>query len=72
MLLTGLVAGTVLVETVFAWPGLGSTMIASIVGKDYPTVQGIVLVYAAMVLAVNLAVDLLLAAVDPRSTIAEG
>lgn len=72
MMLTGLVAGTVLVETVFAWPGLGGVMVSSIVGKDYPTVQGIVLVYAVMVLAVNLVVDLLLAAVDPRSTIAEG
>lgn len=71
MLLTGLVAGTVLVENVFAWPGLGSTIVQSILAKDYPVVQGIVLVYGVMVLLVNLAVDVLLAVLDPRSTIRE-
>lgn len=71
LLLTGLVAGTVLVETVFAWPGLGSTIVQSILQKDYPVVQGIVLVYGALVLLVNLMVDVLLAVLDPRSTIKE-
>jgi peptide/nickel transport system permease protein len=71
LLLTGLVAGTLLVENVFAWPGLGSTIVASITSRDYPLVQGIVLVYGAMVLIVNLGVDLLLALLDPRSTIAD-
>ncbi|WP_370948017.1 ABC transporter permease [Amycolatopsis sp. cg5] len=71
LMLTGMVAGTVLVENVFAWPGLGSTIVASIVGKDYPLVQGIVLVYGAGVLLVNLLVDVLLALLDPRSTIRE-
>lgn len=72
ILLTGLVAGTVLVESVFGWPGLGSTMVQGILSKDYPTVQGTVLVFGAMVLFVNLLVDLLLAVLDPRSTIKEG
>ena len=45
LLLGGLVAATVLVENVFAWPGLGSTIVQSILSKDYPVVQGIVLVY---------------------------
>ncbi len=71
LLLTGLVAGTLLVENVFAWPGLGSTIISSILTRDYPLVQGIVLVYGAMVLLVTLAVDLLLALLDPRSTIGD-
>ena len=71
MLLSALVAGTVLVENVFAWPGLGSTIVQSIVSKDYPVVQGIVLVYGAGVLIVNLAVDVVLALLDPRSTIRE-
>lgn len=71
MLLTAMIAGTVLVENVFAWPGLGSTIVASIQGKDYPMVQGTVLVYGAIVLAVNTFVDLALAAIDPRSTIGE-
>ncbi|WP_198663979.1 ABC transporter permease [Jiangella endophytica] len=71
LLLTGLVAGTVLVENVFALQGLGSTIVQSILQKDYPVVQGIVLVYGALVLLVNLVVDLVLAALDPRSTIRE-
>lgn len=72
LLLTSLVAGTVLVENVFAWPGLGSTIVASILGKDYPLVQGVVLVYGAGVLLVNTAVDVALALIDPRSAIREG
>ena len=71
LLLTSLVAGTVLVENVFAWPGLGSTIVQSILQKDYPLVQGIVLVYGIGVLLVNLVVDVLLALLDPRSTIRE-
>lgn len=71
LLLSELVAGTVLVENVFAWPGLGSTIVQSILSKDYPVVQGIVLVYGLGVLLVNLAVDIALALLDPRSTIRE-
>lgn len=71
LLLSSMVAGTVLVENVFAWPGLGSTIVASIVAKDYPVVQGIVLVYGLGVLLVNLIVDVALALLDPRSTIRE-
>lgn len=72
LLLSGLVAGTVIIETVFAIPGTGSTLVAAVGTKDYPMVQGMVLVYAAMVLAVNLVVDLILITIDPRTTIAEG
>ncbi|CAM3574060.1 ABC transporter permease [Kibdelosporangium persicum] len=71
LLLGALVAGTVLVENVFAWPGLGSTIVQSILAKDYPVVQGVVLVYGLGVLLINLAVDVLLAVLDPRSTIRE-
>ncbi|MGW0086585.1 ABC transporter permease [Streptomyces sp. NPDC003393] len=71
LMLTAMVSGTVLVENVFAWPGLGSTIVQSIMVKDYPTVQGIVLVYGLGVLLVNLAVDALLARLDPRSTVRE-
>jgi peptide/nickel transport system permease protein len=71
LLLSGMVAGTVLVENVFAWPGLGSTIVQSILAKDYPVVQGVVLVYGLGVLLVNLAVDVALAMLDPRSTIRE-
>jgi peptide/nickel transport system permease protein len=61
----------VLVENVFAWPGLGAAIVQSILDKDYPVVQGIVLVYGVGVLLVNLAVDLTLGFLDPRSTIRE-
>lgn len=71
LLLSALVAGTVLVENVFAWPGLGQTIVTSILQRDYPMVQGLVLVYGALVLLVNLGVDILLAVLDPRSTIRE-
>lgn len=71
LLFGGLIAGTVLVENVFAWPGLGATMVSAIVSKDYPVVQAIVLVYGSGVLIVNLLVDLLLSWLDPRSTILE-
>ncbi|MFJ2367777.1 ABC transporter permease [Microbacterium sp. NPDC087665] len=72
LLLSGLVAGTVLVETVFAWPGLGSTIVGSIQTKDFPLVQGTVLVYGVGVLLVNTIVDAVLAVLDPQSTVAEG
>ena len=71
LLLTGMVAGTVLVENVFAWPGLGTMIVQSILTKDYSVVQGIVLVYGVGVLIVNLVIDVILALLDPRSTIRE-
>lgn len=71
LLLGAMVAGTVLVENVFAWPGLGSTIVSSILTKDYPLVQGIVLVYGTGVLLTNTAVDVSLALLDPRSMIRE-
>ena len=60
-----------LVENVFAWPGLGSTIVSSIVSKDYPVVQGIVLVYGVLVLVINTLVDVAIAVLDPRSTIGD-
>ncbi|NUP01291.1 MAG: ABC transporter permease [Nonomuraea sp.] len=71
LLISGLVAGSVLVENVFAWPGLGSALVEAIKAKDYPVVQGVVLVYGGAVLLVNLAVDVALGRLDPRSTLRE-
>ncbi|XVV15514.1 ABC transporter permease [Actinoplanes sp. CA-131856] len=71
LLLGALVAGTVLIENIFAWPGLGGTIVQSILAKDYPTVQGVVLVYGIGVLLINLVVDVALAVLDPRSAIRE-
>jgi peptide/nickel transport system permease protein len=58
--------GAILVETVFAWPGLGNLFIASVTNRDYPVLQGILLVSAFMVVLVNLATDMLYAVLDPR------
>jgi peptide/nickel transport system permease protein len=64
--LPGLVAGSIFVEAVFAWPGMGRLMVNAVVARDYPLVMGAAAVYAALVLAANLAGDLLLPLVDPR------
>jgi peptide/nickel transport system permease protein len=69
LLLSGMLAGTVLIENVFAWPGLGMTIVQAILQKDYPLVQGMVLVYGAAALAINFTVDIAVAAADPQSTI---
>lgn len=71
LLLSALVVGTVLVENVFAWPGLGSTIVSSIQLKDFPMAQATVLVYGAGVLIINTIVDVALAVIDPRTTVAE-
>ena len=64
--LPGVVAGSVFVETVFGWPGVGRLMVSSIFARDYPVVVGATVVYAAMVILANLAADLTLPLVDPR------
>ena len=61
-----LLAGTVVVETVFARPGLGRLIIDGILNKDFPIVQGVVLVVAVSYVLVNLLVDILYAVLDPR------
>lgn len=71
LLLGGLIAGTVIVENVFAWPGLGSAVTQAIIEKDYPLVQGIVLLLGSVALLANTLVDVLLALIDPRSTMKE-
>ena len=64
--LGALLGGLVVVEQIFAWPGIGWLMIQSINSRDYATVQGIVLVIAAGVVLINLGVDVLYARLDPR------
>jgi len=61
-----LLGGAVLTETTFAWPGMGRLLVNSILSRDYPVIQGIVLAFATMFAGVNLFVDLLYAYVDPR------
>ena len=64
--LPGLVAGSIFVEAVFAWPGMGRLMVNAIAARDYPLVMGAATIYATMVLFANLAGDLALPLVDPR------
>jgi peptide/nickel transport system permease protein len=71
LVLGGLFASTVIVENVFAWPGLGSAVTQAIIEKDYPMVQAIVLILGGIALVANTAVDVLLALLDPRSLIRE-
>ncbi|MEP7105850.1 MAG: ABC transporter permease [Chloroflexota bacterium] len=61
-----LIGGAVLTETVFSWPGVGRLLVDSIFSRDYPVVQGVVLMLAVAFIFVNLLVDLLYAYVDPR------
>ena len=61
-----LLGGAVLTETVFAWPGIGRLLVDSISARDFPMVQGIIFVFAAMFIVVNVVTDLLYTVVDPR------
>lgn len=64
--LPGLVAGSVFVESVFAWPGLGRATLTAILQRDYPVVMGASVFYASAVILANLAADLVMPAIDPR------
>jgi peptide/nickel transport system permease protein len=61
-----LIGGTVVIENLFGIPGLGALMLTSISGRDYPMVQGITLVFAVLVVGVNILTDLTYAIIDPR------
>ena len=61
-----LLAGAILTETIFSWPGIGKWMVDSIFRRDYPVVQGGLLLVAVMVMVVNVAVDLLYGLINPK------
>jgi peptide/nickel transport system permease protein len=61
-----LLGGTVLVEFVFNWPGLSGLLVSAVNARDYPEVVGIVLVISVLFVGLNLAVDILFGALDPR------
>jgi ABC-type dipeptide/oligopeptide/nickel transport system permease component len=66
-----LLAGSVVVEIVFAWPGMGSLLINAVNTRDYPMVQGIILLYTVAFILVNLVTDLSYGFLDPRVRLAE-
>lgn len=61
-----LIGGTVVVEVVFAWPGIGMLLVDSIFARDYPVVQGVILVIAVFVVVINILVDVVYTILDPR------
>ncbi|MEA4882978.1 MAG: ABC transporter permease [Clostridia bacterium] len=65
-----LMGGSVIVESVFAWPGVGRLAVNAIMGRDYPVVQAVVVVVSAIFVLINLGVDLTYGLLDPRISIA--
>ena len=61
-----LMAGAVLTESTFSWPGMGRLLLERIYLRDYPTIQGVIVIFALMVALVSLIVDIIYALVDPR------
>lgn len=66
LLFGSIITGAILTETIFSWPGIGRWLVASINARDYPVVQGGVLLIATMVITVNMLVDVLYALINPK------
>jgi peptide/nickel transport system permease protein len=62
----GLFGGTVIIEQIFSWPGMGTLTINSVFDRDYPVIMGITLIGAVMIVLSNLLADILYAVIDPR------
>ena len=63
---TFLVGGTVLVEKIFSYPGIGNMAIDAVINRDLPLIQGLVLTFAVLFIAINLLVDMSYALLNPR------
>ncbi|MNL77873.1 Glutathione transport system permease protein GsiC [compost metagenome] len=63
-------SGTVVVETIFAWPGLGRLLVSSVYTRDLPVVQGVILTVTLIIVLSNLLVDILHAVIDPKVSLA--
>jgi len=61
-----LIGGAILTETTFAWPGIGRMLVDAISARDYPIIQGVVLLFAVVFIVINLLMDLLYGYIDPR------
>jgi peptide/nickel transport system permease protein len=72
LILAGLLGGTVVVESVFAWPGIGQRVVEALLVRDYPVIQGCVLVLGLLAALLNLLVDVVLALLDPRVLAGKG
>lgn len=72
MTIADIVANSIILEQVFSIPGMGSLLITSISNRDYPVVQGILVLIAALVIIINFVVDLLYGRIDPRIRVKDG
>lgn len=63
---TFLIGGTVIVERIFAYPGIGNLAIDAVINRDFPLIQGLVLIFGLLFILINLAVDMIVAALNPR------
>jgi peptide/nickel transport system permease protein len=61
-----LLSGSIIVETVFSWPGSGALLISAITSRDYPLITGTVLTYTFIFVLINFTIDILYATIDPR------
>ena len=66
LILSTMLGGAIIMEIVFNWPGLGTAIVSAILTKDYPVIQGIVLVLGLIATLINLLVDIILVLVNPR------
>ena len=66
LMISNLATGAIIVETVFGWPGVGRLTFEAVINRDYPLLQGIVIVMAAIVIMSNLVIDILYGYIDPR------
>jgi peptide/nickel transport system permease protein len=71
LIFVGLLAGAVVTETVYAWPGVGQLVIESVAFRDFPVIQVILLLFGVMYVGMNLVIDLLYVWIDPRIGLAE-
>jgi len=61
-----IVTGAILTETIFSWPGIGKWLVKSVTSRDYPVIQGGILLIAMMIVAINMAVDVIYALINPK------
>ena len=66
MLMAMMITGTVIIEQIFNWPGMGKLMLDAVTARDFPVVQSLVIFIATFILLINLLIDILYAYVDPQ------
>jgi len=67
LILASMLGGAIIIESVFAWPGLGSAIVTAIIDRDYPVIRGIILTVGTLAVLIHVAIDIVLASVDPRT-----